>query len=167
MRAKKWLTISTVICTIGSIALIIFFKNIDIRIGYDISLAIFGSALLGFIMSLIEYFSERKSSMEEFWSETMRVLAQFRQAKPIVLSEPEELVLNSLFEDESNKMKKSYGEKLSESLGLKEENVAKEAYIAWLESHDPMSLTKNDNITELFDEVYEYHLGQDKTQICY
>lgn len=111
MRAKKWLTISTVVCTIGSIVSMIVFKNIHIDMGYDVALAIFGSALLGFIMSLIEYFSERKSSMEEFWSEAIQVLVQLRQAKPIVLSEPEELVLNSLFEDESNGTMKLYGEK--------------------------------------------------------
>lgn len=51
-------------------------------------------------------------------------------------------------------------------MGLKEENIAKEAYIAWLESHEPMSFTENDNIAEILDEIYEYRLGQDKTQIA-
>lgn len=165
MRAKKWLVFLTSICSIGTIALIVLFQYKELKTGYDISLAIFGSAVLGFLMSLIEYFSERRDAMEEFWTETINVLTQYRKAKPLVLSEPEELVLNSLSEDESNKLIESYGETVAKSLGFKKENRAKGAYIAWLEDHVPMSFQEDDDISEIFDEIYKNSLVQDRTQI--
>lgn len=119
MRAKKWLTFATIICTMASVVLMIVFQCNDIKIGYDISLALFGSAFLGFIMSLIEYFSERKSSMEKFWIEARKVLIQFRKAKPIVTSEPEELIFNSFAEEIHNRQVEQYGKKVANSLGLK------------------------------------------------
>ena len=165
MRAKKWLVFFTSICSIGTIALIALFKYTELETGYDISLAIFGSALLGFVMSLIEYFSERRGAMEVFWTETINVLTQYRKAKPLVLSEPEELVLSSLSEDESNKLIESYGEAVAKSLGFEKVNRAKEAYIAWLEGHVPMSFKEDDNISEILDEIYKNSLEQDRAQI--
>ena len=68
MAAKKWVTIVTFVCTIEVIIFIVIFKLycLENNIVYDISLAVFGSALLGFVMSLVEYFSERKNAMEQF-----------------------------------------------------------------------------------------------------
>ena len=68
MAAKKWVTIVTFVCTIEVIIFIVIFKLycLENNIGYDIALAVFGSALLGFVMSLVEYFSERKNAMEQF-----------------------------------------------------------------------------------------------------
>lgn len=100
MNAKKWVTIVTLICTIIAVVLMTVFKCCfsDGNIGYDIALAIFGSALLGLIMSLVEYFSERKKAMEQFWIEAKRVLAQFRKAKYIYFDEPEEIVIGCINE---------------------------------------------------------------------
>lgn len=58
--------IVTFFCTMLEVVLLPIFKYFKYDIGYDISLAIFGSALLGFIMSLIEYFTERRKAMEQF-----------------------------------------------------------------------------------------------------
>jgi len=101
LNAKKWVTIVTLICTIIAVVLMTVFKCCfsDGNIGYDIALAIFGSALLGLIMSLVEYFSERKKAMEQFWIEAKRVLAQFRKAKYIYFDEPEEIVIGCIAEN--------------------------------------------------------------------
>lgn len=95
LNAKKWVTIVTLICTIIAVVLMTVFKCCfsDGNIGYDIALAIFGSALLGLIMSLVEYFSERKKAMEQFWIEAKRVLAQFRKAKYIYFVNQEGILL--------------------------------------------------------------------------
>lgn len=162
MRAKKLVTIATIICTITSVVWMIVFQCNDINMGYDISLALFGSAFLGFIMSLIEYFSERKNSMEKFWMEAGKVLIQFRKAKPIVTSEPEELILNSFTEEIHNSNVERYGEEIANSLGLKRETKAKNEYIAWIQSHEIMSLTDNDNMSEILDEMYRQHLEENK-----
>lgn len=76
------------------------------NIGYDIALAVFGSALLGFIMSLVEYFSERKKAMEQFWIEAKRVLAQFRKAEYIYFDELEKIVTGCIAENYYNKRAK-------------------------------------------------------------
>jgi len=62
MKAKKWVTIITFICAVISLvfALIATFKCIDLV--YDISMAIFGSALLGFIMSLANEWNYEKNN---------------------------------------------------------------------------------------------------------
>lgn len=166
MRAKKWLTFATVICTIISIVLMIVFQFKNIKMGYDIALAMFGSALLGFIMSMIEYFSERKSSMEQFWLEARKVLYQFRKARPINISDPEKLILNSFAEEIYNKEVGQYGKKVASSLGLEKKDAAKKAYIAWLESHEIKSYTENDDISEILDEVYNQHLEQNRVHIA-
>ena len=77
---------------------------------YDISMAIFGSALLGFIMSLIEYFSERKNTMENFWDLARRALNQLKKIEyieyriPNNITESEKISwINSI---EGNKAKK-------------------------------------------------------------
>lgn len=165
MRAKKWLTFSTAICIIVSIILMIVFQCNHIKIGYDIALAMLGSALLGFVMSLIEYFSERRSSMERFWLEARKVLSQFRKAKPIVISDPEELVIDSLAEEIHNKQVETWGEEIANSIGLKKEDTAKKAYIEWLESHEEIGFSENDNISGIFEKIYNRHIEQNRAHI--
>ena len=81
MRGKKWLTIITFGCTV--IALIIAFAvgKDSGCITYDIAMAVFGSALLGFIMSLTEYFVEKRNAMECFWQESRDALIKLRKVK--------------------------------------------------------------------------------------
>lgn len=54
MRAAKCLTIITIVLTIIFLVLSVLFYFYKINLAYDISLAIFGGSILGFIMSLIE-----------------------------------------------------------------------------------------------------------------
>ena len=102
MRAKRWVTLVTFSLTLVSIVLIIKFKNFECNVEYDIAMAIFGSSILGCIMSFVEYFSERNRAMEEFYQEAIRILAKFRKAKPLQLTEPEELIRNCIFEKMKN-----------------------------------------------------------------
>ena len=60
MKAKKWLTIITLVITVLSLVLAIIIGKNSNCITYDISMAIFGGAALGFIMSLTEYYAERR-----------------------------------------------------------------------------------------------------------
>ena len=94
MKEKKWLTIITAVCSICSIAIALLFKDCtNYKFIYDIALAVFGSGLLGFLMSLIEYFVQRRYSMEEFWYEAQKALKQLRACKPIVTDAPLDLIL--------------------------------------------------------------------------
>ena len=56
MKAKKWLTIITLVITALSLVLAFIIGKNSNCITYDISMAIFGGAALGFIMSLTEYY---------------------------------------------------------------------------------------------------------------
>ena len=56
MKAKKWLTIITLAISIIALVLAFAIGKESNSIFYDIEMAILGSALLGFIMSLTEYF---------------------------------------------------------------------------------------------------------------
>ena len=79
MKAKKWLTIITGCISLLSLIAALIIGKTSNCILYDISMAIFGSALLGAIMSLTEYFVERRKAMEQFWDEARKVLKELRK----------------------------------------------------------------------------------------
>ena len=156
MNAKKWVTIVTLICTIIAVVLMTVFKCCfsDGNIGYDIALAIFGSALLGLIMSLVEYFSERKKAMEQFWIEAKRVLAQFRKAKYIYFDEPEEIVIGCIAENYYNKRAKKSAPGVVDIFGSEESHVYQEKYTQWMEENEPMLFTENHDIGNKINQKY-------------
>ena len=111
MKAKKWLTIITL--AISIIALVLAFA--------------IGSALLGFIMSLTEYFVEKQKSMEEFWLQATKVLKELRKIKYLDFDAPAELVLNALQEENSNEWIEKFS-LISENTKI--EHIAKESLIS-------------------------------------
>ena len=131
MRAKRWVTLVTFSLTLVSIVLIIKFKNFECNVEYDVAMAIFGSSILGCIMSFVEYFSERKRAMEEFYQEAIRILAKFRKAKPLQLTEPEELIRNCIFE----KMKND--DYVSLKMDDEVQYTEKVKYLEWLKKYKP------------------------------
>ena len=156
MTAKKWVTIVTFICSLVAIILMAIFNKYccsDENIGYDITLAIFGSALLGFIMSLVEYFSERKKAMEQFWIEAQRVLAQFRKAKYIYFDEPEDIVTSCIAENYYNKRAKELPPGVAGIFGPEESHEYREKYIQWMEENEPMSFTENDDVCNILNQI--------------
>ena len=94
---------------------------------YDIEMAILGSALLGFIMSLTEYFVEKQKSMEEFWLQATKVLKELRKIKYLDFDAPAELVLNALQEENSNEWIEKFS-LISENTKI--EHIAKESLIS-------------------------------------
>ena len=156
MGTKKWTTIVTFICTIVAIAFMIIFRlyNFNDNIGYDIALAVFGSALLGFIMSLIEYFSERRKAMEEFWCEAQHVLVQFRNAKCIYLDEPKGLVADCIVENHYNKSAKQFASGIVEVFDLQESHVFQEKYTKWMREYDCISFAEEENLDAILEQVY-------------
>lgn len=106
MKAKKWLTIITVVITVLSLFLAIIIGKNSNCITYDISMAIFGGAALGFIMSLTEYYAERRKAMEEFFLQATNVLNELRKIKYLDVDAPINLIVDAINEDESNTWKK-------------------------------------------------------------
>lgn len=54
----------------------------------------FGSALLGLIMSVTEYFFERRKAMEAFWQASFRATNELRKAEPIQCDIPKDLCIH-------------------------------------------------------------------------
>lgn len=123
MKAKKWLTIITLVITALSLVLAFIIGKNSNCITYDISMAIFGGAALGFIMSLTEYYVERRKAMEEFWLQATKVLNELKKIKYLDVDAPINLIVDAIHEDDSNALKKKFhllsdDEKISVNLGI-------------------------------------------------
>jgi len=98
MKSQKWATIITFLCSMFSLtALIVFFiLGSSWSLGYDIPLAIFGSAILGFIISMIQYYSEKRKCMENFYIESLSILNDISKFKYLWLPYNKEKISNCL-----------------------------------------------------------------------
>lgn len=147
MKAKKWLTIITLVITALSLVLAFIIGKNSNCITYDISMAIFGGAALGFIMSLTEYYVERRKAMEEFWLQATKVLNELKKIKYLDVDAPINLIVDAIHEDDSNALKKKFhllsdDEKISVN--------AKENLISWYKENVPIPFDENtDNNKEL------------------
>ena len=152
MKAKKWLTIITLVITALSLVLAFIIGKNSNCITYDISMAIFGGAALGFIMSLTEYYVERRKAMEEFWLQATKVLNELKKIKYLDVDAPINLIVDAIHEDDSNALKKKFhllsdDEKISVN--------AKENLISWYKENVPIpfdeNIDNNKELTQLYD----------------
>lgn len=156
MKAKKWVTFITAgISAISLIcAIVANCPCVNLPLMYDISMAIFGSALLGFIMSLIEYFAERRKAMEDFLRAAYKVYVQLRKIKLLKLDEPQDLILDCISEEQHNKMWGKCDGKTAKALGIEEVHKKRDAYIAWMQENEPMSFSESDDIESILIQIY-------------
>lgn len=154
MKPKKWITIITFIITVALIPLIICFDRSELTIYYDIALSVFGGSSMGFIMTLVEYFSERRKAMEIFWSEALSVLTQLRKAKYIHFDEPEELILSCIKENMGNRFADKYSDASRKALGIEISVEEKTKYIQWMENNIPMNFSEDDEQDSILEEMY-------------
>lgn len=147
MKAKKWLTIITGCISLLSLIAALIIGKTSNCILYDISMAIFGSALLGAIMSLTEYFVERRKAMEQFWDEARKVLKELRKIRYINVDAPHDLICACFSEEESNKWHEKLDHNQAES--------ARNNLISWFEENTVMSFTEEDDIDAELERIYE------------
>ena len=102
MRGKKWLVFITGLLTVLSIIVVLVISKNQCSKVYDISLAIFGSSILGLIMSLIEYFFEKRLAMEKFISSSTVYIDAFLKIKPLCFDQPLDLILRNMNEFQSD-----------------------------------------------------------------
>lgn len=146
MRAKKWLTFITFGSAVVAIIIAALAGKGSGGMVYDIAMAVLGSALLGFIMSLIEYFVERRNAMEVFWDESCRALDALRKYRYINIDAPVEIVLACFQEEWSNGFRHRMDPTANDD--------SKDALISWYEEHIPMAWTENDDISTELDKLY-------------
>ena len=154
MKAKKWVTFITAGISAISLICAIIANGSCIDLMYDISMAIFGSALLGFIMSLIEYFAERRKAMEDFLRAAYKVYAQLRKIKLLKLDEPQELILDCISEEQHNKIWGKCDGETANELGLGAVHKKRDAYIAWMQENESMYFSDNDDIESILIQTY-------------
>lgn len=147
MKAKKWLTIITGSFSLLSLIAALIIGKSSNCILYDISMAVFGSALLGAIMSLTEYFVERRKVMEQFWDEARKVLNELRKIRYINVDAPHELIYACFLEEESNKWYRIFNDSPSET--------ARNKLISWFEENEVMSFNEEDDIDAELRRIYE------------
>ena len=156
MKTKKWVTFITAgISAISLIcAIVATCPCVNLPLMYDISMAIFGSALLGFIMSLIEYFAERRKAMESFLSAAYKVDVQLRKIKLLKLDQPQDLILDCIAEEQHNKQWGKCDVETAKALGIEAVHKKRDAYIAWIQENEPMSFSESDDIESILIQIY-------------
>lgn len=151
MKAQKWLTITTL--TVSIVALIAAFvigKDSNC-IYYDIAMALLGSAVLGFIMSITEYYVEKRKAMEEFWIQATNVLKELRKIKHLDLDAPVDLIIDVFGEEHSNEWNQIFSMS-SEDIEIHHE--AKNNLISWYEENVSFSFDENTDINKELEDFY-------------
>ena len=109
MRSQKWITFITFFLTVASLVSAMVYKTREPSFIYDISLAVFGSSFLGFIMSLTEYFAVRRNTMEKFWEEAVSIVNQLEKMRPVVCQIPEDVMVGCFRDEERSKIYEPFG----------------------------------------------------------
>lgn len=154
MKTKKWLSIITLGCFFISAVLSISIGKSSNHILYDFSMAAFGSALLGFIMSITEYSFARRNAMETFWQEAGKALSKLRKIKYFNTDAPREKILDCFSEEERNESVKEFGSE-AVPLSVEAEHTKKDDLISWFKENVPRSFSEDVDIDVRLNSYYE------------
>lgn len=152
MKSKKWLTIFTLIVSLLSLVVAFVIGKDSNCIFYDVSMALLGSAVLGFIMSITEYYVERRKAMEEFWIQAINILKEFRKIKHLDLDAPTDLIIEAFGEDLSNKWNQMFS-LLSDENEI--QHKSKDSLISWYEENVPLRFDENTDVEKELEELYQ------------
>lgn len=113
MKAKKWLIIITGVISFLSIMCAFWFDCIGNQFFMNFSFAIMGSAILGGIMSLTEYFVTKKQALEQYYLASYDILKQIEKVKYFFADEPIDLIIEFFHEKRNNETGKMLGMDIS------------------------------------------------------
>lgn len=164
MKAKKWLTIITLFVSIVSFIIACLIGKGNDFIGYDIAMALLGSAVLGFIMSITEYYVERRKAMEDFWIQAVKILKELRKIKHLDLGAPLDLIIKAFEEEHSNEWKQKSAMLSGDP---KIHHKAKNNLISWYEENIPLSFDENTDIDKELEELYKTKMESYKKSFMY
>lgn len=159
MKAQKWLTITTLTVSIISLVAAFVIGKDSNCIYYDIAMALLGSAVLGFIMSITEYYVERRKAMEEFWIQATNVLKELRKIKHSDLDAPIDLIIGVFREEYSNEQNQIF------SISSEDKEIhheAKNNLISWYEENVLFAFDENMDIDRELEEFYKSKIGNYK-----
>lgn len=152
MKAKKRLTIITLLVSLLSLVASFVIGKDSNCIYYDISMALLGSAVLGFIMSITEYYVERRKAMEEFWIQANKILKELRKIKYLDLDAPTNLIIEAFVEELSNESNLMFS-LLSKDKEI--QHIAKDNLISWYEKNVPLPFDENTDVEKELEELYQ------------
>lgn len=99
MRSNKKALICTLIVTsITLLICIILYTLHSKNLIYDLSLAAFGSAMVGIAVAYSAYSAEKRKTMEEFWTEAYRIIRAIKQLEHIDFEVPDDVLYPALNE---------------------------------------------------------------------
>lgn len=156
MAAKKWVTIITFLISVVSCVVAISAHCNDCGLLFNFSMAIFGSALLGFVMSLVEYFAERRKAMELFYKEGFSVLTQFKRMKYIDTDIPRKQIIDYLAEEKRNDFVSGFSDETRNDLEMEYSYSARENLISWLEENEPITIVNEEELEDKYDEALRF-----------
>lgn len=159
MKAKKWVTFITAGISVVSLICAICALYACCEVMYDISMAIFGSALLGFVMSLIEYFAERRKAMESFLTKASKVCSQFRKIKYVDIDEPLDLVLACIKEEQHNELCDKIEIATDHVVRMEKCHIKRDEYIAWMEANESFEFSDEDDKAAILIAIYEKRIA--------
>ena len=152
MKAKKWLTVITLIVSILSLVAAFVIRKDSNCIFYDVSMALLGSAVLGFIMSITEYYVERRKAMEEFWIQAINILKELRKIKHLDLDAPADLIIEAFSKDRSNEWNPMLSLLLNEN---EIQHKSKDSLISWYEENVTLPFDENTDVEKELEELYQ------------
>lgn len=164
MKSKKWLTIFTLIVSLLSLVVAFVIGKDSNCIFYDVSMALLGSAVLGFIMSITEYYVERRKAMEEFWIQAINILKELRKIKHLDLDAPTNLIIEAFGEDLSNEWNQMFP-LLSDENEI--QHKAKDNLISWYEENVPLPFDENTDVEKELEELYQSKMEGYKNSFLY
>lgn len=104
MRSKKWLVIITGIISIVTVVCAYWFCDVvDNEFLKNFFFAIMGSALLGVIMSLTEYYVARKQALENYYLTAYDILKEIMKVEYFFADEPMDLIESYFHEEQDNR----------------------------------------------------------------
>lgn len=164
MKVKKWLSITTLGCSLVSAILAVLIGKSLNCIWYDFSMAVFGSALLGFIMSIIEYNVARRTAMELFWQEAGKALGELRKIKYFNTDTPLDKIIDCFSEEQHNAFVDRWGD-TGDTVFAKAEHTKKDDLISWFEENIPMSFSSDDDIDVILNAHYKSSMASYRQDI--
>ena len=161
MKAKKWLTIITLLVSLLSLVAAFVIGKDSNCIYYDVSMALLGSAVLGFIMSITEYYVERHKAMEEFWIQATNILKELRKIKHLDMDAPTNLIIEAFGEERSNEWNLMFS-LLSEDKEI--QHKAKDNLISWYKENISLPFDENTDVKKELEKLYQSKMeGYKKT----
>lgn len=164
MKAKKWLTVITLIVSILSLVAAFVIGKDSNCIFYDVSMALLGSAVLGFIMSIAEYYVERRKAMEEFWNQAINILRELRKIKHLDLDAPADLIIEAFGEERSNEWNQVFSLLFDEN---EIQHKSKDSLIYWYEENVPLQFDENTDVEKELEELYQSEMEDYKSSFMH